>query len=216
MGNGDRRRETRPDALDHLGSRLRDARLKREIGLRELARRTNVSPSLISQIETGKSEPSLSTLYTLVTELDLSLNEVVFEGDGHVAAGAHDGSEVVVRRDDRNVIHLESGVTWERLTARSDHDVDFLHVIYHVGGSSTVGDALIRHAGNEYGFVLSGRLRVTLGFDEIDLGPGDSISFASTTPHRLMTLGDEPAHAIWLVVGRHPDTDERAAALAST
>jgi quercetin dioxygenase-like cupin family protein len=53
--------------------------------------------------------------------------------------------------------------------------------------------------------VLSGTLGVTIGFDTHVLGPGDSISFDSTTPHRLATIGDEEVHAIWFVVGRLGD-----------
>jgi mannose-6-phosphate isomerase-like protein (cupin superfamily) len=57
--------------------------------------------------------------------------------------------------------------------------------------------------GREYGLVLSGRLRVTIGFDEEhELGPGDSIAFDSTCPHRLENAGDVPVEAIWFVVGR--------------
>ena len=61
---------------------------------------------------------------------------------------------------------------------------------------------LVRHAGHEYGHVISGRLHITLGFCEHELGPGDSISFDSAQPHRLANAGDEPVHAIWVVVGR--------------
>lgn len=60
----------------------------------------------------------------------------------------------------------------------------------------------MRHAGREYGYVLSGYLGVQLGFEQFELGPGDPIAFDSTTPHRLWNLGDEPVHGIWFVVGR--------------
>ena len=61
----------------------------------------------------------------------------------------------------------------------------------------------MRHMGREYGLVLSGRLRVTIGFDdEHELGPGDSIAFESSRPHRLENAGSEPVEAIWFVVGR--------------
>jgi mannose-6-phosphate isomerase-like protein (cupin superfamily) len=50
--------------------------------------------------------------------------------------------------------------------------------------------------------VISGRLHITLGFCEHELGPGDSISFDSAQPHRLANAGDEPVRAIWVVVGR--------------
>ena len=53
--------------------------------------------------------------------------------------------------------------------------------------------------------MISGRLGVQLGFDRFELSPGDSIDFDSTQPHRLYNLGDEPVHAIWLVLGRDAD-----------
>ena len=63
----------------------------------------------------------------------------------------------------------------------------------------------MRHGGKEYGYVTGGRLGVQVGFERYDLGPGDSISFDSSSPHRLWTIGDEPAEAIWVVVGRQSD-----------
>jgi quercetin dioxygenase-like cupin family protein len=63
----------------------------------------------------------------------------------------------------------------------------------------------MRHGGREYGYVTAGRLGVQLGFERYDLGPGDSISFDSSSPHRLWAIGDEPADAIWVVVGRQSD-----------
>jgi quercetin dioxygenase-like cupin family protein len=64
----------------------------------------------------------------------------------------------------------------------------------------------MRHPGHAYGYVLSGSLEVTLGFDTHVLGPDDAISFDSTMPHRLATIGDEPVHAIWFAVGRQGDS----------
>ena len=61
-----------------MGERLRAARTARALSLRELAGRLGVSPSLISQIETGRANPSVSTLYALAAELDVSLDELLF------------------------------------------------------------------------------------------------------------------------------------------
>jgi len=80
--------------------------------------------------------------------------------------------------------------------------VDFLHVVYDVGGASAPEERMMRHRGREYGVVLFGRLCVQLGFERHDLGPGDSIAFDSTQPHRLWNVGDEPVDAVWFVVGR--------------
>lgn len=62
-----------------LGARLRTAREAKKVGVRELARRIGVSHSLISQIETGRSEPSISTLFAIVGELEIPVNEIVWD-----------------------------------------------------------------------------------------------------------------------------------------
>src|SRR3954468_17061415 len=59
-----------------VGSRLREAREGRGVSLRELARRVGVSPSLVSQIELDRVNPSVSTLYALVTELGVTMSDV--------------------------------------------------------------------------------------------------------------------------------------------
>ena len=81
--------------------------------------------------------------------------------------------------------------------------VEFLHVEYQPGACSSREGAFMRHAGQEFGYLTAGRLRVDVGFDRYELGPGDSISFPATTPHRLRNDGDTPAHAIWCILGRH-------------
>jgi len=62
--------------------------------------------------------------------------------------------------------------------------------------------AFIRHAGYEYGYVISARLRVALQFETYELGPGGSLPFDSLLPHRLFNAGNEPVHGLWYVVGR--------------
>ena len=70
-------RTGRPD-YPEMGERLREARRARSLSLRTLAERLGVSPSLISQIETGRANPSVSTLYAIAAELDVSLDELLF------------------------------------------------------------------------------------------------------------------------------------------
>ena len=217
-------RNNRPD-YPQIGERLRAARRARGLSLRELAARLSVSPSLISQIERGRANPSVSTLYALVSELDVSLDELLFNdrrGPEPTPAGRDAESATatgggppgafpsptepapgpVQRAPTRKRIRLASGVIWERLTTVSEPGVEFLYVIYEVGGASSPHDAYQRHPGHEWGYVISGLLQVTIGFEEYVLGPGDSISFHSSIPHRLANIGDTPVHAIWFVLGR--------------
>jgi mannose-6-phosphate isomerase-like protein (cupin superfamily) len=186
----------------------------------------------VSQVELGKASPSVGTLYAIVNELGLSLDELFFQSPGnrrpaavpeaelgappverhHRPAGGEGGlipfpNKVppVVHHDEAKVIQLASGVRWERLTPETPQDVDFLEVTYAVGSESCPPDSLMRHAGHEYGHVLEGRMGVTVGFDTYELSPGDSVAFDSTMPHRLFTIGDRPVRAIWVVVGRRGD-----------
>jgi transcriptional regulator with XRE-family HTH domain len=191
-----------------VGGRLRQERERRGISLRELARRVGVSPSLVSQIELDRVNPSVSTLYALVTELGMTMGEVF--GDGPrpgvpVVPVQRDTDGIVADADTRRVINLASGVRWERLTPHNDPDVEFLYVVYPIGAESCPADALVTHGGREYGYVSSGTLGVRVGFDEYELGPGASIAFDSSSPHRLWAVGDEPVHAIWVVLGRVAD-----------
>jgi transcriptional regulator with XRE-family HTH domain len=186
-----------------VGHRLRAERERLGVGLRELARRVGVSPSLVSQIELDRVNPSVSTLYAIVTELGMTMSDVFGEQTEERVVQRGDG--LAESPDTRPVINLASGVRWERLTHDRDPDVEFLYVVYPVGAASCPEDALMTHGGREYGYVSSGTLAVQVGFEAYELGPGGSIAFDSSSPHRLSAVGDEPVHAVWVVIGREAD-----------
>ena len=201
-----------------LGARIRAERLDRGVSARSLAREIGVSPSLISQIETGKSLPSVSTLYAITTALGVPVEGLFDSADGAdgtvarprravgftVAAGppATGADEPVgphLSPGERETLTLDSGVTWERLGQLRGHHVDFLKITYRPGSTSASRGELMRHAGTEYGYLISGELILTLGFDERRLQAGDSVCFDSTTPHGYRNNGEEPAVGIWFV-----------------
>lgn len=224
-----------------VGARLRAQRLSRGISLRQFARDLDVSASFISQLETGKAQPSVATLFAICTALDIATDDL-FDGTPSSSSPADltgarqstdasnnawqvtsapsptprspapgplatvNGPSPVVRPGERNVLVLDSGVTWELLTATHSDKSHFMYVRYDVGGSSTMEGRLIRHVGSEYGFILHGTLEVTLGFERYQLNAGDSISFDSTLPHRLTNVGDVPVEAIWFNLERFDDT----------
>jgi transcriptional regulator with XRE-family HTH domain len=137
-----------------IGGRLREERERRGISLRELARRVGVSPSLVSQIELDRVNPSVSTLWAIVTELGMTMSDVFGEAAPEplqIVPSEGDEDGIVARPDTRRVINLASGVRWERLTPHSDPDVEFLYVVYPVGAESSPEDALVTHGGREYG-----------------------------------------------------------------
>jgi len=206
-----------------LGPRIREERLKRGISLRGLARDVGVSASMISQIETAKSQPSVSTLYAITNALAVSIEDLFAVADEAAPAGlsrprgaqqngppttvlealgsfAGDRLGPLVRPENRPVLKLDSGVTWELLGKLPHHAVDFLLITYAPGGTSSSTGGLMRHPGSEYGYLLSGQLSVTLGFEQSTLRAGESISFDSTMPHSYRNDGAEPAVGVWFVV----------------
>ncbi|MCZ4604009.1 helix-turn-helix transcriptional regulator, partial [Streptomyces sp. Lzd4kr] len=74
-----------PAAVPPVGARIRQARLAHGTSLRALAREIGVSASLVSQIENGKSQPSVSTLYAITTALGISIESLFDAGEGTAA-----------------------------------------------------------------------------------------------------------------------------------
>ena len=295
-------------AVPPIGARLRAERRRRDVSVRGLAREIGVSASLISQIETEKSSPSVSTLYAITTALGISIEDLFGDppadepagaaADGVAtdeasddAAEAPDGAEVngervpalavvgehgahplvtplrvdgsagasgvgaalaaaigaatlvptapsrddassatgaaatgpaatgpaatgpaatgsdrrvgpVVGPDNREMLTLDSGVTWELLGRIPHKHVDFLLITYQPGGTSSSSGLLMRHSGAEFGYVVSGELTLTLGFDTHRLRAGDAVSFDSSTPHAYRNETSEPAVGVWFVLER--------------
>lgn len=194
----------------NLGPQLRAARTERGISVREVARRIGVSPSLVSQIETGKTQPSVGTLYALLTELDLSFDTLVNGGpvtnrrhaDLPLEQGLGHVPSPVVLRENRTVLHLEGGVVWERLNALLPDVVDFLYTTYPPGACSSPTRKHMRHMGIEFGYVLEGALTITIQDKRYVVEAGDAISFDSSIPHLLANEGSTVVYGLWCVFGR--------------
>ncbi len=199
--SGTRPKSATEKASEGLGPQLRLARERAAITVRELARRTGVSPSLVSQVERGLAMPSVGTLLAMANELGLDIGDIFKLG----VRPSQSPPGPVQRARSRKTIRLASGVRWERLTAAPDHAVEFLYAVYDVGSASCTEDSMLRHDGKEYAYIISGRLGVKIGFDEYELGPGDSISFDAQMPHRLWCVGKQPAVGIWTIVRRRGD-----------
>jgi transcriptional regulator with XRE-family HTH domain len=222
----------------NVGSLIRRERQAQGLSLRELARRVGVSASMLSQVETGRTRPSVSTIYAIATELGLSIDALLSDKETAVATavaasgaaasgsrarrgpvGASSGADLasqLVRPEQRRKLELESGVTWELLSDLLPHLVDFMFVTYEPGGRSSSSGKLMRHTGTEFAFLLRGKLKIQVGFDEYILQAGDALAFDSSEPHLLVNEGTEPAEGIWFVLGRRMTPETHAARVTMT
>jgi transcriptional regulator with XRE-family HTH domain/quercetin dioxygenase-like cupin family protein len=207
--------------MDNLGSRLKEMWLKAGLTLRELARQADVSPSFVSQIENGKSQPSVATLYTFSRLLGVSVDELFVDesqppaplvdgwgpdGDKNPTNAWHPSEYSnrvsVVHPSHRSHLDMADGVVWERLAATPEQGVTFMKIVYAPGATSTAGGDLVSHDGYEYGYVLEGTLEVTVGGEVFTLHVGESLGFDSTIPHVLRNVGEGQFTGVWFVHGR--------------
>ena len=189
-----------------IGAELRRVRLARKLSLRSVATAVNVSASLLSQVETGKTQPSVSTLYSLVNHLGISLDGLI-KGQGQVGSATakadsyEDGHHgVVQRRSENPVIEMENGVVWERLADGGRDDADPLMVTYEPGSSSSVEGKSMRHDALEYGVIIEGTLTLKLDGESYELNPGDSFNFDANLLHMYQNNSPKPARGIWFVI----------------
>lgn len=196
-----------------IGDRIRTAREKTGMSVRELARRVAVSPSHVSQVERGLTKFSVRTLYSVVNELGVSMDSLFDDAPAVApvqdpAAGAgsagHDDSlerdGIVLRARRRPTIPLASGTRWERLTPRPESGAEFIEVVYPPLQEADLGAvSFAQHSSREYGIVVSGTLTVQVGFDRAELGPGDSIAFDSMIPHRFWNETSDEVRCVWFI-----------------
>lgn len=194
-----------------LGDRIRAARTARGLSLRATAAEAAISPSLLSQVETGKVQPSVSTLYAIVSCLGLSVDDVL----GHhppVAAPAKprmrpDPVQPLAAAPE---IVMQNGVTWRSLAVGGDEGMDAVLATYQPGAASSIDETHMRHVGIEHGYIVRGELTLKLEFDTFVLRPGDSLCFDAQRPHYYFNHTDEVAEGVWYIVGSTRRTDADA------
>jgi transcriptional regulator with XRE-family HTH domain len=177
-----------------IAQRLHELRQQHRLTMRGLAELAGVSASLISDVERGRVEPSISVLKRLAGALDTTL--IYFFSE------TGPSEDRVVRKGDRRALGSASadsmapGIHFELASPDSTETIEAIYGRYDVGAS--MGDEPVTHEGEEWGMVLSGRLKVWVGDDVYFLDPGDSIAFSSSIPHRLANVADEVTEYIWI------------------
>jgi len=176
-----------------IGARLRHARLVKGLLIKDLAQRVGVSISLISKYENDKLLPPLTTLHGLVTELETNIG-ALFEPNW-------DGVDYVARAGGRPRISAGgekdgAGVMLERLVPHGKGHLlqGNIHIVAPGGGSM----GPVRHEGDEVGYVLEGRLELSIGEALHELGPGDSFAFPSNLAHTYRNPGPQVTRVIWV------------------
>jgi transcriptional regulator with XRE-family HTH domain len=167
-------------ALELVGPRLRGIRELRGFTLTELAARTGISKSTLSRLETGLRRPTLELLLPLARTYRVPLDDLV---------GAPDFGDPRIRLKARRV----HGRTVLPLT-QGPVGVQAWKIILPPGQKPTVR----AHDGHEWLYVLTGRMRLLLGEQDLELGVGDAIEFDTSRAHWFGAAGKEPTEVLSL------------------
>ena len=164
--------------LDRVGATLRAYRHSRGWTLEELAARAQMSPSTLSRLESGKRQASLDLLVPLTRQLGIGLDDLVTP-------------EVTDPRVRRPAVH-RSGMVIVPL-APEGAPIGTYKITYPP--VAEVPELRV-HAGYEWLYVLSGKLRLMLGDTETILVLGEAAEFDTRIPHSLSAAGPRPAQII--------------------
>lgn len=175
-----------------VGVNIKRLREEQGLTLRALAGKLGISASFLSQVESGKASPSLSTLKTISDTLSTTVGNLIGEDN------KLEDNPIVRARERKHVQEVGKGINLYLLTSR-DSNKQMEPLLFKLKEGATSGGRSYKHFGQEFVMVLKGSMEVTLNDVSYMLKKGDSIYFNSSVPHAFKNAGKEEAEAVWVV-----------------
>jgi transcriptional regulator with XRE-family HTH domain len=170
-----------------IGQRLRELRERHRLSQRQLARQSGVANATISQIESGKLNPTVSMLKKVLDGIPIRMSEF-FSDEPETP------DRVFFRADELTEI-ADGGISFRQVGGNlRNRSIQFIKECYQPGAGT--GKHPITHEGEECGLILTGRLQVTVGEQTKVLREGDAYYFRSSQPHSFSNPGNEPCELI--------------------
>jgi transcriptional regulator with XRE-family HTH domain len=172
-----------------LGQTIKALRTAKGLSTRELAGASGVSPGFISQIENGRTMPSVAKLVSLASAMKVLVGDL-FQ--------APIGNQRVVRRDQRPTFTYASlGLRDEVLSSDPTNRLEVL--LGHIDPGRGSGPDLYTHGSeSEFIFIVAGVLKVFVDDETFDLREGDAITFDGQSPHGYTNPGGTTTTALWV------------------
>jgi transcriptional regulator with XRE-family HTH domain len=178
--------EPRHESVDvRARRRLRELRKERGLTLQEVGERASIDVSTLSRLESGKRRLALDHIPGLAAALGVSTDELL-------------GSSAPEDPRVRSVPRSHDGLTLWPLTRRGSAGGLHAYKIHISAERRTPPDELAVHDGHDWLYVLSGRLRLLLGEEDLTIDPGDAVEFTTWTPHWFGAV-DGPVELIMIV-----------------
>lgn len=166
---------------------IREKRLSLNLNISDVADRSGLSKSLISQVERGKVVPSVVNVVKIADALGCTIAEF-FNDEDSVFSIKHPGN--------RNEVFVDDGrKKYEFLAPIHGRQIEYMKIT--LNNSSNPDNQLVTHEGEEAGYILEGSMVLNLDGVRHVLKEGDSIYFSSSTPHMYESYDQEECVSIW-------------------
>lgn len=175
-----------------IGSRLREIRKQAGLTLKQLGEKTNLSHPLLSRIENGLAMPSIPTLEAIANILKI--------GIGYFFQKEDEKEYIITRDGNRRITEVERG-SKHKINYIVEHLADGMYncwmepvMVTVVGKNKDI--VPITHDGQEFIYVIEGKIEVTLGKDKFILKKGDAVYLNGSVPHKAISLSKKPARTL--------------------
>ncbi|HEX13235.1 MAG: MerR family transcriptional regulator [Desulfurella sp.] len=174
----------------NMPEKIKTQRKKKGFTLKVLAEKVGCSSAYISQIEAGKALPSISALKKIAEILEIDIKDLII--------GEKEEEKFFLTKSERTqIIYPQSHIKAELLVSKvSNKEMEPVYKIIPVG---CYYQNEYKHNGEEFGYILKGKLELRVGSQSSVLEAGDSFYFSSLLPHTYKNVGDTDVEAIWVV-----------------
>ncbi len=169
-----------------LGTKLKDMRQQKNLTQEELADRCELTKGYISQLENDLTSPSITTLCDLLNALGSSLSDFFHE----------ETEEKIVFTEQEYIEKRSDGMLWNWVIPNAQKNAMEPVLVELEAGSSTQVD--FPHEGEEFGFVLEGRIAIVRAGKTHNAKKGESFYFTANKEHQIINKGKGKAKFIWI------------------
>ncbi|KJS19802.1 MAG: hypothetical protein VR72_17260 [Clostridiaceae bacterium BRH_c20a] len=175
--------------LEQLGITIKGIRESKGLTLKNVSEMSGLSIGFLSQIERSKTDPSIASLKKIAEAFKVKINDF-FEK-------VSIEENIIIKKSERSKLFLDnSKVVYELLSPIRDRKME--PILKTIGPNATSG-RVDGHEGEEFAFVLAGKLEISLGEKTYDLEEGDSVYFDASQPHSYRNREKENCVCIWVV-----------------
>ena len=175
--------------MEKIGLIIKQHREGLGISMRSLAKKIGLSASFLSQVESGKTYPSLQSLKKIADALHTTIGIILGE------KGSITSTTVLREKERKSLKNIGKGVVLQFLSSL-DKNNRMEPCIQRLNAHSISGNPPFQHYGQEFVYVLEGDIEITLGNDTHEMKKGECIYFDSDIQHYFKNTCEESAEIL--------------------